>query len=183
MAEYRRLSGEGRFEFVTFHQSFSYEDFVEGLRPTTDSEREGDDAEASASGGFRLKPHAGVFKIISERARLDTGDAPTKRLDRSKSIYKVALGRRGSQEDLIREGLDSSLIHLGRSEEHTSELQSLMRNSYAVFCLQKKQKLIRTLRNPHHPNYLINSKICYILRRIMTTCFFFNDTATTDTYT
>src|SRR3546814_3499432 len=30
-----------------------------------------------------------------------------------------------------------------RSEEHTSELQSLMRNSYAVFCLKKKI-------NPHH---------------------------------
>src|SRR3546814_8482083 len=28
-----------------------------------------------------------------------------------------------------------------RSEEHTSELQSLMRNSYAVFCLKKKSKL------------------------------------------
>src|SRR3546814_10332737 len=28
-----------------------------------------------------------------------------------------------------------------RSEEHTSELQSLMRNSYAVFCLKKKQKI------------------------------------------
>src|SRR3546814_4149721 len=28
-----------------------------------------------------------------------------------------------------------------RSEEHTSELQSLMRNSYAVFCLQKKTQL------------------------------------------
>src|SRR3546814_7162711 len=28
----------------------------------------------------------------------------------------------------------------GRSEEHTSELQSLMRISYAVFCLQKKTK-------------------------------------------
>src|SRR3546814_8060396 len=27
-----------------------------------------------------------------------------------------------------------------RSEEHTSELQSLMRNSYAVFCLQQKKK-------------------------------------------
>src|SRR3546814_4447628 len=27
-----------------------------------------------------------------------------------------------------------------RSEEHTSELQSLMRNSYAVFCLTKKNK-------------------------------------------
>src|SRR3546814_3770940 len=28
--------------------------------------------------------------------------------------------------------------HGSRSEEHTSELQSLMRNSYAVFCLKKK---------------------------------------------
>src|SRR3546814_6140166 len=31
-----------------------------------------------------------------------------------------------------------------RSEEHTSELQSLMRNSYAVFCLKKKIKLQNT---------------------------------------
>src|SRR3546814_2364667 len=29
---------------------------------------------------------------------------------------------------------------IGRSEEHTSELQSLMRNSYAVFCLKKKKQ-------------------------------------------
>src|SRR3546814_3245479 len=29
------------------------------------------------------------------------------------------------------------LVEAGRSEEHTSELQSLMRSSYAVFCLQK----------------------------------------------
>src|SRR3546814_3646234 len=35
----------------------------------------------------------------------------------------------------------ASLSHLRqRSEEHTSELQSLMRTSYAVFCLQKKKK-------------------------------------------
>src|SRR3546814_3763628 len=33
-----------------------------------------------------------------------------------------------------------------RSEEHTSELQSLMRISYAVFCLKKKKKII-TLKN------------------------------------
>src|SRR3546814_7654129 len=31
-----------------------------------------------------------------------------------------------------------------RSEEHTSELQSLMRLSYAVFCLKKKHYIIRT---------------------------------------
>src|SRR3546814_5363851 len=32
-----------------------------------------------------------------------------------------------------------------RSEEHTSELQSLMRSSYAVFCLTKKQKKLQSL--------------------------------------
>src|SRR3546814_2578142 len=31
-------------------------------------------------------------------------------------------------------------VYEGRSEEHTSELQSLMRISYAVFCLKKKKK-------------------------------------------
>src|SRR3546814_9559755 len=37
-------------------------------------------------------------------------------------------------------------IWIDRSEEHTSELQSLMRNSYAVFCLKKKKKNITTIR-------------------------------------
>src|SRR3546814_7775633 len=47
-------------------------------------------------------------------------------------------GRRGARHGAAREpepaGRDA------RSEEHTSELQSLMRISYAVFCLKKKQK-------------------------------------------
>src|SRR3546814_4463171 len=38
--------------------------------------------------------------------------------------------------------LGQQLMHLQRSEEHTSELQSLMRISYAVFCLKKKKKHI-----------------------------------------
>src|SRR3546814_3815270 len=36
---------------------------------------------------------------------------------------------------------------VGRSEEHTSELQSLMRISYAVFCLKKKKKASYNLIN------------------------------------
>src|SRR3546814_7884098 len=37
-------------------------------------------------------------------------------------------------------GVNETLATLWRSEEHTSELQSLMRSSYAVFCLKKKHK-------------------------------------------
>src|SRR3546814_8707816 len=51
--------------------------------------------------------------------------------------------------DKIAEVADSLIVNLERSggkdfmrsEEHTSELQSLMRISYAVFCLKKKKKL------------------------------------------
>src|SRR3546814_9321259 len=44
--------------------------------------------------------------------------------------------------DTVATGADGSGIKVCviRSEEHTSELQSLMRISYAVFCLKKKQK-------------------------------------------
>src|SRR3546814_4266027 len=37
--------------------------------------------------------------------------------------------------------IEQMIMQLSRSEEHTSELQSLMRISYAVFCLKKKRKL------------------------------------------
>src|SRR3546814_2452297 len=50
-----------------------------------------------------------------------------------------------------------------RSEEHTSELQSLMRISYAVFCL--KQKKPKSLSIPHHPTYHIT---IYIYHHIST---------------
>src|SRR3546814_2524623 len=39
----------------------------------------------------------------------------------------------------------------GRSEEHTSELQSLMRISYAVFCLKKKKNQHRTVASSRQP--------------------------------
>src|SRR3546814_8314984 len=42
---------------------------------------------------------------------------------------------------------------IGRSEEHTSELQSLMRNSYAVFCLKKKKKPTSNSKSHNHTQY------------------------------
>src|SRR3546814_2199542 len=88
-----------------------------------------------------------VYPIINPRVmehhrRLDAG-----RLGRS--------GRRAIEDDAciqLISGGDGNAVHqatapakadgsdLARSEEHTSELQSLMRISYAVFCLKKKNK-------------------------------------------
>src|SRR3546814_2784439 len=49
---------------------------------------------------------------------------------------------------LIRQTLSRSRLVSYRSEEHTSELQSLMRISYAVFCLKKKN--IHTIKNRYY---------------------------------
>src|SRR3546814_7612959 len=48
--------------------------------------------------------------------------------------------RTGSSSQGTEERSTISQTERVRSEEHTSELQSLMRNSYAVFCLKKKKR-------------------------------------------
>src|SRR6187551_2094035 len=76
-----------------------------------------------------------------------------------------------------------------RSEEHTSELQSLCVISYAVFCLKKKKKTEERLIFPggHAQEQLERAvrgleRVAPVLERL-DAFFFFNDTATTEIYT
>src|SRR3546814_5324981 len=55
---------------------------------------------------------------------------------------RSALSGQRCRESVFRGCLRGTLPSTARSEEHTSELQSLMRISYAVFCLKKKTKII-----------------------------------------
>src|SRR3546814_9398088 len=52
----------------------------------------------------------------------------------------IDMALENGEEIQIEERAGSELLEVDRSEEHTSELQSLMRISYAVFCLKKKKK-------------------------------------------
>src|SRR3546814_2334392 len=65
---------------------------------------------------------------------------------------------------------DDDLAEYGRSEEHTSELQSLMRISYAVFCLKKKKKKrkIRTNNQIHikDKTIIITIKYKYTIKQL-----------------
>ena len=75
-ARYGKLMDEGRIEFVTFHQSFGYEEFVEGLRPVADE---------AGSSGLSLTIKNGVLKRLAELARKipDVG---------GRRIFKMSLG-------------------------------------------------------------------------------------------
>src|SRR3546814_10037667 len=54
----------------------------------------------------------------------------------------------GAQQQAV--GGERVMLHAARSEEHTSELQSLMRISYAVFCLKKKKQTTQMKRISHN---------------------------------
>src|SRR3546814_3187140 len=55
----------------------------------------------------------------------------------------------------LRDGGDARRNPCPRSEEHTSELQSLMRISYDVFCMKKKNLHTYSLTLPHQITYII----------------------------
>src|SRR3546814_3592776 len=67
-------------------------------------------------------------------------------------LVGVSLSRFAHRTEATRSGDDLRDTRC-RSEEHTSELQSLMRISYAVFCLKKKTYLTNTFSHEHmiHP--------------------------------
>src|SRR3546814_4250098 len=69
------------------------------------------------------------------------------------------IGIGGADDDHRRDGDGGGVVggRSRRSEEHTSELQSLMRISYAVFCLKKKKK--QTTKD----NYSINNTRCMLI--------------------
>src|SRR3546814_5245761 len=63
--------------------------------------------------------------------------SPARRIGRQHRLDAIAL-------DYDRRRAHAAAYCIERSEEHTSELQSLMRIAYAVFCLKKKTRTKRT---------------------------------------
>src|SRR3546814_2212314 len=80
-------------------------------------------------------PHPYVLFGVQPYPALDRGDGCRRDFDRDRTLTD-GIARR--LRPLSLSGRDRA----GRSEEHTSELQSLMRISYAVLCLKKNKKLI-----------------------------------------
>src|SRR3546814_4496295 len=68
--------------------------------------------------------------------------------------------RRGLRRHILRSVQRRPAAARQRSEEHTSELQSLMRISYAVFCLKKKKNNTNNKKIYHHqPKTSINTHV------------------------
>src|SRR3546814_9881427 len=111
--------------------------------PSSDLER-GNTALFSQIGqddGLRLTTNT-RFNFSSGKGAIDAElSYPLDRIvDSSLNIYVFGQGFAGYGENLLDYDRKTTRLRIGiRSEEHTSELQSLMRSAYAVFCLKKKK--------------------------------------------
>ena len=143
METYRRLLEAGRIEFVTFHQSMSYEDFVEGRQPMTGS----DEDDGASSSGFRLETVPGIFWRIAKRAETSRGrltgeDAIT---IAGRQVFKMSIGEANNPEDahLFEEAMTGGYALLGLEDIDWSD------DKYA-----KQEAFIETYTStrPNQPN-------------------------------
>ena len=113
MQTYRHLVATGRIEFVTFHQSMSYEDFVEGRQPMTESDEDGD----TSSAGFRLETVPGIFRRIAKRAETSRGPSTDGEqiAVAGRQVFKMSIGEASNPEDahLFEEAVDGGYALLG----------------------------------------------------------------------
>src|SRR3546814_2793850 len=95
-----------------------------------------------------LFPYTTLFRSRGDAGFHRLGEGRGARQDRP-------IGRRQGELHLVSEERPHGSLHM-RSEEHTSELQSLMRISYAVFCLKKKTNNTHTDHSSHqHLSYQV----------------------------
>src|SRR3546814_4938095 len=96
-----------------------------------------------------LLPYTTLFRSRRPRQRHAAAPPPRRReiaeLPQAQHhLHQVVAGNAIARRDLLdgdgRVAPGAGIHENPRSEEHTSELQSLMRISYAVFCLKKKKK-------------------------------------------
>ena len=67
-SKFNVLKKEGQIEFLTFHQSYSYEDFVEGIRPILKNNEEDKKESNEEEKDLKYTLYSGIFKDICERA-------------------------------------------------------------------------------------------------------------------
>src|SRR3546814_3163889 len=87
-------------------------------------------------GGPRPRQERGQHHVVERQGERQQPGRDQRRRDQRQRDAEEYRQRRGAQ---VERGFFERAVEVARSEEHTSELQSLMRISYAVFCLKKKK--------------------------------------------
>ena len=109
---FNQYKEQGQIKFVTFHQSFSYEDFVEGIRAESIEDSEG-------SKHIEYPVLSGVFKSICDTATVNTEveNHDTHFDEHKNQIWKMSLGRAGTDEDIYQYCIQNNCVLLGWGDD------------------------------------------------------------------
>ncbi|MEH6887122.1 AAA family ATPase [Priestia megaterium] len=137
MKAYKQYTENKQIQFCTFHQSYSYEDFVEGLR-------------SDSAGNFI--PTNGVFLDICKEA-LESNQiiTPTYEFDEEQTnFYKMSLGRKDIDDDIYNYCIENNVISIGFGGELDfsdcdtyKEIKELIEESYKG--KDKKETVLQAL--------------------------------------
>ncbi|MGL6200394.1 MAG: AAA family ATPase [Lachnospiraceae bacterium] len=109
---YLKYKEDGLVMFTTFHQSFGYEEFIEGIRPVISSENK-----AESGHDIEYEIHDGIFKVFCDRAGtpIGSGESADLGIGKNPNVWKVSLEGTGDnptrtecfEKNHIRIGYDS----------------------------------------------------------------------------
>ncbi len=155
---YKQYKNDGRIEFATFHQSFSYEDFIEGIKPIVDEGELAVDKDEDIS-SLKYTIEDGIFKSIASKSKSSINlqsisnnvftDELINSLDKI-NFSKVSLGRAGTDEaeKIYKYCIENDCIVIGWGEyidfkDVSSEddvrpflLKNEIKSSYAVTAIK-----------------------------------------------
>ncbi|EJL26282.1 AAA family ATPase [Brevibacillus sp. BC25] len=111
LTKYRKYQENGQIQFTTFHQSYGYEEFIEGIKPKLDIENSD---EGNPSISYEIK--SGIFKQFCERALAPiVQDSNEYGIRKEPTIWKVSLGR-GKGNPIKKDCFDQNRIRIGWDE-------------------------------------------------------------------
>ena len=111
-AEFDRFVAAECVRFVTFHQSFSYEDFVEGLRATTNE----------ANGQLRYEVVDGVFKQMCSLAPSCTDEQSHIEITKEQRLINFRLGGKNKHEEQIKSIINKKEVSLEEIEAKPGDI-------------------------------------------------------------
>ena len=107
---YNELKDEKRIDFITFHQSYGYEEFIEGIRPVLENECDNSESDIK----YEIKP--GKFKEFCENVSNQASNYNKDwKLNDYPTVWKVSLERTGDNETR-KECMENNHIRIGWDE-------------------------------------------------------------------
>lgn len=102
MTRYNELKKTGRIAFTTFHQSYGYEEFIEGIKPIIDENKQ--------DIGYTIEP--GVFKAFCENAKSTVHTKNGSSIDAGARIWKLTI-MNGDLNQVKQECFDENNVRMG----------------------------------------------------------------------